>query len=101
MPVAAKITPNTRLTTRNVPRDSVIVVTMIWLPDRRSLFQISSVPIIRPTVHSSMLSTVLYHCASSKGWLISPRAWGPNAIPVINHPKIAGSPSLAAPFPKR
>ena len=99
--VNQKITPNTRLTTKKVPRDSVTVVTRICFPERRSLLQINSVPIIRPTVHSKILSVTLYHWASSRGWLISPRAWGPRAIPVINHPKIAGSPSLAAPFPRK
>ena len=61
-----KITPNTKLTTINVPIDSVIVVTTICFPAFFIFLQMSSVPIIRPTVHSKILSRTLYHVASSR-----------------------------------
>ena len=82
--VNQKITPNTRLTTQKVPNDSVMVVTTICFPACFSLFQISSVPIIRPTIHSSRLSIIPYHGASIKELLRKPSAWGPRTIPVMS-----------------
>ena len=72
--VSAKMTPNTALTHTNAPSDSVMVVTIICLPELFIRFQMSSEPIINPTVHSSTLSVTLYHFASSSASSISPSA---------------------------
>lgn len=100
-PVIPKMTPNTRLTTRNVPRDSVMVVTTICLPAFFILRQISSVPIMRPTTHSRMLSAVVYHAASIMGSFRRPSACGPNVIPANSHPRIAGNLSFETSFPNK
>ena len=97
--VTQKMTPKTRLTTRNVPRDSVTVVTRICAPARFIWDQISSVPIISPTVHSSRLSTVLNQGAPRRESPRSPSAWGPIIMPAISQPRIAGSFSLEISLP--
>ena len=96
-----KMIPNTTLTTRKVPTDSVIVVTMICLPAFLSLLQISSVPIIKPTVHSKILSSTSNHPLSSTLLLRSPSACGPKTIPVINQPKIDGRRRREISFPAK
>ena len=83
--------PNTMLTTKKVPSDSVMVVTTICLPAFFIWFQSSSVPIIRPTVHSRMLSITSNQPAFKMSLLSSPTACGPRIIPTISHPKMAGS----------
>lgn len=72
-------TPNTSETTAKVPSDWVRVVMMMALPERLILFQTSSVPIIRPTLHSKTWTSVSYHAASSISWLTRDRAWGPES----------------------
>lgn len=99
MSATQKRTANTALTTRNVPRDSVTVVTRICGPARFISFQISSVPIIRPKVHSRMCSKMENHCASSTELPNRFSACGPMNIPAISQPKMAGSFSLEISFP--
>ena len=97
--MAQKMIPNTALTTRKVPSDSVMVVTRICFPAFFICGQISSVPIISPTTHSSRLSTVLNQAASSRASPSRPSAWGPIIIPAISQPRIAGSFSLDISLP--
>ena len=68
VPVNQKMVPNTRLTAKNVPSDSVRVVTRICGPAFFIRFQMSSVPIIRPNTHSKRLSSApaCAHAASGK-----------------------------------
>lgn len=94
-----KMTPNTRLTTRKVPSDSVRVVTKIWGPAFFIRFQMSSVPIIRPNTHSKKLSSTPNHRESSTDLLSRPRAWGPMIMPAISQPRMAGSFNRAASLP--
>ena len=51
--VKANTIPNTNDTSKKVPRDWVKVVMMMERPNFLILFHTSSVPIIRPTAHSS------------------------------------------------
>ena len=62
------------MTTKNVPRDSVIVVTTICLPERFISDHMSSVPIMRPTTDSSRLSAVVNQADSMTALFISPSA---------------------------
>lgn len=94
-----KITPNTKLTTRKVPKDSVMVVTRIWGPAFFIRFQMSSVPIIKPNKHSKTLSSTPNHGASSTDSLKRPTACGPMIIPAISQPRIDGSFSRATSLP--
>ena len=83
--------PNTSETSRKVPNDCVKVVMMMALPDCRSLYHTSSVPIIRLTEYFQICTMVWYHCASGICWLIRQSACGPKNMPVINHPSMAGN----------
>ena len=96
-----KMIPNTMLTTRKVPTDSVMVVTIICLPAFLSLLQISSVPIIKPTVHSKILSSTSNHPLSSTLLLSKPSACGPKTIPVISQPKMDGRRRREISFPAK
>ena len=98
-PVKMQIRLNTRLTTRKVPRDSMTVMTTICLPVFFIWLQMSSVPIIRPTVHSSKLSVTSYQPDSIRCALRSPAAWGPKIIPAISQPRMAGSFSFEISLP--
>ena len=91
--------PNTRLTTRKVPRDSVIVVTTICAPAFFIWCHKSSVPIIRPTVHSSRLSVTSNQAEPKTESLNRFHACGPKIIPVISQPKMEGRFNLATSFP--
>ena len=95
----AKITPNTALTTANVPSDSVIVVTRMDGPAFFICFQIISVPIIRPNTHSSRLSLTLNQGASRIDASRRFSACGPIAMPAISQPRIDGSFSLEISLP--
>ena len=93
--------PNTRLTTTKVPRDSVIVVTTICGPAFFISFQMSSVPIIRPKVHSKTLSRTSNHGASRTEAPSRFSAWGPMIMPAMSQPRMEGSRSLAISLPAR
>lgn len=74
MPENQNTTEKTSDTTKKVPSDWMRVVMMMDLPDFFSLFQTSSVPIIRLTEHSKIDSMVLYQPASITSWSITERA---------------------------
>ena len=99
VPVNQKVTPNTRLTTTKVPRDSVIVVIRICDPALFICFQISSVPIIRPNVHSRILSATLNHVDSNTELFNRSSACGPMIMPAISQPRIEGSFNLEMSLP--
>lgn len=86
--------PKIALTTKKVPSDSVIVVTMICGPDLFICFHIISVPIMMPKRHSSKLSALLNQSDPKRPSFNNPKACGPMMMPVMSQPKIAGSLSL-------
>ena len=99
MPFMENSTANTAETRIKVPSDWVSVVIIIALPDFRIRLHTSSVPIIRPTAHSSTWMVFWYHRASRIPLSISLRPWGPTSMPASSQPRIEGSFSLETSFP--
>lgn len=68
--------------------------------DFASFLKTISRPIITPAKHSNSFIIILYHTASVISIVTTSARYGPNTMPAISQPRIAGNFSFDASFPQ-
>lgn len=94
-----KTIEKTKETNKKVKIDCTKVIPMICLPELLIFLKDISLPIITPAKHSNIFTNTSYHKELVISSVTIPTRYGPKTIPVISHPRMAGSLIFEISFP--